>query len=78
MTRRIYPFMKTQYYTATSLDGFIATEDDSLDWLFPLGALNETGYPAFIEAVGALAMGSVTYEWILAHHIRPGADRPQA
>jgi dihydrofolate reductase len=31
--------MKTQYYTATSLDGFIATEDDSLEWLFPLGEL---------------------------------------
>lgn len=59
--------MKTQYYTATSLDGFIATEDDSLDWLFPLGDLNETGYPAFIEAVGALAMGSATYEWMLRH-----------
>lgn len=59
--------MKTQYYTATSLDGFIATEDDSLDWLFPLGDINETGYPAFIAEVGALAMGSATYEWMLRH-----------
>jgi dihydrofolate reductase len=59
--------MKTQYYTATSLDGFIATEDDSLDWLFPLGDINDTGYPAFIAEVGALAMGATTYEWILRH-----------
>lgn len=59
--------MKTQYYTATSLDGFIATEDDSLDWLFPLGNANETSYPAFIAEIGALAMGSTTYEWILSH-----------
>ena len=66
--------MKTQYYTAASLDGFIATEDDSLDWLFPLGALNETGYPAFIADVGALAMGSATYEWMLRHADRVAAD----
>jgi dihydrofolate reductase len=59
--------MKTQYYTATSLDGFIATEEDSLDWLFPLGDLNETSYPSFIAEVGALAMGSATYEWMLRH-----------
>ena len=59
--------MKTQYYTASSLDGFIATEDDSLDWLFPLGDINETGYPAFIAEVGALAMGAATYEWMLRH-----------
>lgn len=64
--------MKTQYYTAASLDGFIATEDDSLDWLFPLGDINDTGYPRFIEEVGALAMGSATYEWMLRHLIRPG------
>lgn len=57
--------MKTQYYAAASLDGFIATEDDSLDWLFPLGDINDTGYPAFIAEVGALAMGSATYEWML-------------
>jgi dihydrofolate reductase len=57
--------MKTQYYTATSLDGFIATEDDSLEWLFPLGEMDETSYPSFIADVGALAMGSGTYEWML-------------
>ncbi len=59
--------MKTQYYTATSLDGFIATEDDSLEWLFPLGDVNDTSYPSFIAGVGALAMGSSTYEWMLRH-----------
>ncbi len=59
--------MKTQYYTATSLDGFIATEDDSLEWLFPLGNIGDTGYPAFIAQVGALAMGATTYEWIRRH-----------
>ncbi|TVQ25591.1 MAG: dihydrofolate reductase [Leptolyngbya sp. DLM2.Bin15] len=56
--------MKTHYYTATSLDGFIATEDDSLDWLFSLGDLNDSSYPEFIAEVGALAMGSATYAWI--------------
>ena len=57
--------MKTQYYAATSLDGFIATEDDSLDWLFPLGEIGQSSYPEFIAEVGALAMGSATYEWMV-------------
>lgn len=55
--------MRTQFYTATSLDGFIATEDDSLDWLFALGSVNDSSYPTFIADVGVLAMGSATYEW---------------
>jgi dihydrofolate reductase len=59
--------MKTQFYTAATLDGFIATEDDSLDWLFALGDPTNSTYPKFIEDVGALAMGSVTYEWVLGH-----------
>ncbi len=66
--------MRTQYYTATSLDGFIATEDDSLEWLFPLGELGSSSYPAFIAEVGALAMGSTTYEWILRHSEKVEAE----
>jgi len=57
--------MKTQYYTATTLDGFIATEDDSLEWLFPLGNPADSSYPTFISEVGALAMGASTFEWML-------------
>ena len=59
----------TQYYTATTLDGFIADPDDSLEWLFsrrrdPGGPLD---YEAFIAGVGAMAMGATTYEWVFAH-----------
>ena len=59
----------TRYYTATSLDGFIADDGHSLDWLFTrqqdrAGPLN---YADFLGAVGAVAMGSTTYEWILDH-----------
>lgn len=69
--------MKTQYYTATTLDGFIATEDDSLDWLFPLGDIEDSSYPAFIKDVGALAMGSATYEWMLRHVVDPKSPHAQ-
>ena len=70
--------VKTQYYTASSIDGFIADPHDSLDWLFTLGDIEETSYPRFIRDVGALAMGAHTYEWILRHHVAASADRPQA
>ena len=67
--------MKTQYYTAATLDGFIADEHNSLDWLFQFGGdpegAGDTGYSDFIREVGALAMGSTTYQWMLDHEIRP-------
>jgi dihydrofolate reductase len=67
----------TQYYTATTLDGFIADADNSLDWLFTRrsdddGPLN---YGEFIAGVGAIAMGATTYEWLLDHEF---AGTPQA
>jgi len=34
--------LKSQFYTSSGLDGFLATENDSLDWLFPLGDMAKT------------------------------------
>jgi dihydrofolate reductase len=69
--------MKTQYYAASSLDGFIAGPDNSLDWLLRIGDAGDTSYPDFIREVGAIAMGSATYEWILRHQIFPDNGRPK-
>jgi dihydrofolate reductase len=69
--------MKTQYYTACSLDGFIATADDSLEWLSQLGDPEDTSYPTFIAEVGALAMGSATYRWMLDNHLKLGTPEEQ-
>jgi dihydrofolate reductase len=61
--------MPTHYFTASSVDGFIADPDNSLGWLLsrdvdPAGA---HGYTAFIDGVGAMCMGATTYQWILDH-----------
>jgi dihydrofolate reductase len=59
----------TQYYTATTLDGFIADANHSLDWLLTRQQVRDgpLGYRSFIVGVGALAMGANTYEWVLQH-----------
>jgi dihydrofolate reductase len=59
----------TQYYTATTLDGFIADADNSLEWLFAVerGDDPDDRWDAFIGAVGAMTMGSTTYEWVVGH-----------
>lgn len=64
----------TQYYLAQSLDGYIAETDHGLDWLTKYGGESEAdvseatdgSYDAFFAQVGAVAMGSATYEFILA------------
>jgi dihydrofolate reductase len=59
----------TQYYTATTLDGFIADEHNSLDWLFAVDRADSgvERWDAFLADVGAMAMGSTTYQWIVDH-----------
>ena len=60
---------KVTYYTATTVDGFIADADNSLQWLFDVGDPEDEGgeWDAFIARIGALVLGRTTYEWVLDH-----------
>lgn len=57
------------YNTATTLNGFLADDDDSLSWLFVVPGAEgaESEFSTFVKGIGALIMGSTTYEWLLAH-----------
>jgi len=63
----------TQYYCAATLDGFIAEADDTLDWLLKYeGSFDGPGaepmkgsYDRFYDDVGAVVMGSATYQFVL-------------
>lgn len=58
---------KTIYYTASSLDGFIADQDNSLSWLLSRDIDQEgvMNYGGFRATVGAVAVGATTYQWVL-------------
>ena len=73
----------TQYYAAASLDGYIARPDGGLDWLMGYGAgsgldgpMSDGSYEAFYGGIGALVMGSATFEWILEHTKAWPYDKP--
>ncbi|MDP9377565.1 MAG: dihydrofolate reductase family protein [Actinomycetota bacterium] len=67
--------MAIQYFTATSVDGFIADPEHSLSWLLSRNVDAEApmSYQGFIQSVGALVMGASTYRWLLEHE---GAEAP--
>jgi dihydrofolate reductase len=66
--------MVTAYFTASSLDGFIADQDNELAWLFkqPIDENGPMHYGPFIDGVGAFVMGATTYLWIKEHHVDRG------
>ncbi len=70
--------MRASVFIATSLDGFIARENDDLDWLpdpstAPDG--EDYGYKKFMESVDVIIMGRGTYEKVLTfggwHYDKP-------
>ncbi|GAA0452573.1 dihydrofolate reductase [Paractinoplanes deccanensis] len=64
----------TIYYVASSLDGYIADQRHSLDWLVKqeIDRRGPMNYEAFIGEVGAVLMGAATYEWVVDHQARTG------
>jgi len=70
--------MATIYYTGCTLDGFIATDDHSLDWLTSrdIDQDGPMGYPGFRERIGACVMGATTWQWILDHDEEPWGPLP--
>lgn len=69
--------MKTTYYVASSLDGYIARESGDVSWLEDLGIpMEETGYEEFYATVDALVMGRKTYDMIVSFGQWPYGDKP--
>lgn len=63
---------RVKLYIATSLDGHIAREDGSVDWLFTDG---DYGYEAFYDSIDAVLMGRKTYDQVLTFGPYPYAEK---
>ena len=69
--------LRISVFIAQSLDGYIATDDDSLDWLTDAGAADEDyGFDAFLADVDLVAMGRSTYDAIVDVPELPYGARP--
>lgn len=69
--------MKTTYVTAASLDGFLADGDHGLEWLLQFPHPDDAGFAAFLDGVGAVAMGASTYHWLLRNETFADPDAPK-
>lgn len=56
---------KVVLFIATSLDGYIATNDESLDWLFQVEGEGDNGYSEFYDTVDTILMGRRTFDWVM-------------
>lgn len=56
---------KVVLFIASSLDGYIATKDESLDWLFQVEGEGDNGISEFYETIDTIIMGKKTYDWIM-------------
>ncbi|PAF16519.1 dihydrofolate reductase family protein [Terribacillus saccharophilus] len=58
---------KLVLFIAASLDGYIATKEESLEWLFSVEGEGDNGYSEFYDTVDTVLMGKKTYDWVINH-----------
>ncbi len=53
--------MAVYFYGCVSLDGYLATSDHNLDWLYETGTTEDTGYDEFYARMDVTLMGPRTF-----------------
>lgn len=56
---------KIKVFIAMTLDGYIAGENESLEWLFNVQGEGDNGYQNFYDTVDTVVMGRTTYDWVM-------------
>ncbi len=67
-------WMRVSVFVGVSIDGFIAREDGSLDYLKPFEG-EDHGYDEFMRSIDALVVGRATYDTVLRFDAWPWAGR---
>ena len=71
-TEKINVMRKINLFIASSLDGYIARSDGSVDWLPENTA---SGYERFIKSIDTVVMGKKTYDQVLTFGDYPYKDK---
>lgn len=64
------PTRKLVLFIAPSLDGYIATKDESLEWLFNVEGEGDNGFSEFYQTVDTVLLGKRTYDWIMKQELK--------
>ena len=63
-------------FIAASLDGYIAKENDDLEWLMETEGEGDNGYTEMYETIDTIIMGKKTYDYVVEHtEIFPYLDK---
>ena len=57
-------------FIASSLDGYIATKDESVEWLDNVEGEGDNGFSEFYETVDTVLLGKKTYDWVMKQDIK--------